>query len=529
MQLPHRPVVLVIIDGIGIAPPGQGNPYGAAKLPTWNMLVDTYPTFSLQASSEAVGLPWGEMGNSEVGHLSLGAGRIIYQNLPRITRSISSGGFFTNKAFEQAATYVQKNKTALHLFGLVSVGSIHANMDHLFGLMEFCKKKKLKKVFLHLILDGRDSPKDSGLELVQKVENKIKELGIGQIATLSGRYYTMDRDSRWDRIEKAYNAMTVGAADRYANNAISAIKKSYEDKNFDEKFIPTVIGTAARPTAPIQDNDALIFFNFRPDRARQITTSFVLPGFEKFSRRSCLKNLFFVSMTEYDKDLPVIVAFPPEKISDPIGSVIADAGLKQLHIAETEKYAHITYFFNGGREEPFKHQDNIIIPSPSISSYDQKPEMSAYELTERLIKEIKREYYDFVVVNYANPDMVGHTGNREATIKALEAVDICLGKVINEVLEYDGLLFITSDHGNAEELANLQTGSMNKEHSVNPVPFIAVGKKWEGERPNGSMIVGHDLSMLQPSGVLSDIAPTILAHMGIKPSEGMTGNNLLIV
>lgn len=529
MQLPHRPVVLVILDGVGIAPPVQGNPFGAAKLPTWNMLVDTYPTFSLQASSEAVGLPWGEMGNSEVGHLNLGAGRIIYQNLPRITRSIADGNFFTNKAFEEAAVHVQKNKTALHLFGLVSVGSIHANMDHLYALMEFCKKKKLQKVFLHLILDGRDSPRDSGLELVQQVENKIKELGIGKVATLSGRYYAMDRDSRWDRIEKAYNAIAAGVADRYADNTMSVIKKAYEDKNFDEEFLPTVIGTAARPTATVQDNDALIFFNFRPDRARQITTSFVLPGFEKFPRTSYLKNLFFVGMTEYDKDLPVIVAFPPEEVVDPIASVIADAGLRQLHIAETEKYAHITYFFNGGREEPFKQQDNIIIPSPSISSYDQKPEMSADELTERLIKEIKREYYDFIVVNYANPDMVGHTGNREATIKALEAVDGCLGKLINEVLEYDGILFITSDHGNAEELTSVQTGSMNKEHSVNPVPFIAVGRGWEGERPNALMIVDHDLSMLQPSGVLSDVAPTILAHMGLKLSESMTGNNLLIV
>ncbi len=529
MPIPHKPVVLAILDGLGIAPPSQGNPITTSKLPTLNHFIDTYPTMAIQASGESVGLPWGEMGNSEVGHLNLGAGRIVYQNLPRISKAIADGSFFKKEAFLKAIKHVNANKSAMHLTGLASAGGVHSTLDHMYALMELCKKKKVKKVYLHLILDGRDAPRDSGVEYVKKVIAKIDELKIGEIASITGRFYSMDRDNRWKRTEKGYRAIVEGVADRHTSDPIDIIKKSYKKKNYDEEFIPTVVTSSGKPVALVEDNDAMIFYNFRPDRARQLTKSLTLPGFEKFKRTKYLKNLFFVSMTEYDKDLPVEVAFPPEKIDYPLARVIAEAKLKQLHIAETEKYAHVTYFFNGGHEELYKGQDNIIIPSPSVSTYDQKPEMSAIKITDRLIKEMKREYYDFIVVNFANPDMVGHTGKVPATVKALEAVDKCLDRLSTAVLEHDGLLFITSDHGNAEEITNLQTGAMDKEHSVNPVPFIAVGKQWEGVRPYGDMIIEHDLSMLQPTGILSDVTITVLTYMGLKPAGDMTGNNLLIL
>jgi len=529
MPIPNKPVVLVIMDGWGIAPHSPSNPVSLAKLPNYHWLIDTFPTMAVQASGEAVGLPWGEMGNSEVGHLNLGAGRIIYQNLPRISKTIADGSFYKNKAFIEASAHVKKNKSALHLMGLIGVGSVHSSMDHLYALMEFCQQQKLKNVFLHLILDGRDSARDSGLILVKKVIDKISELKVGTIATVTGRYYTMDRDNRWEREKKAYQAIAEGKAEQYAKDALAAIKESYKKKVYDEEFIPTVIGQEGKPTAVVNDDDAIIFFNFRPDRARQITTAFTLPGFDKFERPHYLKNLLFVSMTQYDKDLPTVVAFPPEEVKYPLARVISEAKLKQLHIAETEKYAHVTYFFNGGREKSYPGQENIIIPSPSVASYDKQPEMSAHKVTERLIKELKKESFDFVVVNYANPDMVGHTGKVKETIKALEAVDECLGKLIKTVLSTDGIVFITADHGNAEELSNLQTGAMDKEHSVNPIPFIAVGRQWEGNRPFKDMIAEHDLSMLQPTGILSDIPVTILTYMGLKPAPDMTGNNLLSI
>lgn len=528
MQIPHKPAVLVIIDGLGNAPLAQGNPVAKAKMPTFNHLIDTYPTMAIQASGEAVGLPWGEMGNSEVGHLNLGAGKIIYQNLPRISKSIADGSFFKNEAFLGAVEHTKKKKSALHIMGIIGVGSVHASVDHLYGLLEFCKKQKLKEVYLHLILDGRDSPKDSGGAMTKKVQAKIKEVGLGKIASLSGRYYAMDRDNRWERIEKAYKAIVLGEAERYGSDPQKIIKGSYAKKNYDEEFIPTVIGSEGKPTAIVNSDDAVIFTNFRPDRARQITKAFTLPGFNNFKRPDYLKGLFFVSMTQYDKDLPVIVAYPPETIEYPMARVVAEAGLKQLHIAETEKYAHVTYFMNGGQEKPFKGQDNVIIPSPSVSSYDQKPEMSAPKVTDRLLKEIKREHYDLIIVNYANADMVGHSGKMKPTIEALEEVDKCLGRLVKVVLSYDGILFITSDHGNAEELTNLQTGAMDKEHSVNPVPFIAVGKEWEGVTPYKSMITDYDLSMLQPAGILSDIPVTVLKYMNVKPAPTMTGNDLLV-
>lgn len=526
MPIPNKPVVLVILDGWGIAPSSSTNPISLAKLPTMNWLIDTYPTMALQASGEAVGLPWGEMGNSEVGHLNLGAGRIVYQNLPRISKAIAEGTFFANPAFLKAMDHVRHHRSTVHLLGMIGPGGVHSSTDHLLALMELCHQQKLKNLVLHLILDGRDAPRDSGIEYVKRIKEKIKETKLGVIATLSGRYYAMDRDNRWDRVEKAYRAMAEGSADRYAADPVKAVSQAYAQKNYDEEFIPTVIGSAGKPTATVKENDAVIFFNFRPDRARQLTTAFALPGFEKFQRQY-LRHLFFVTMTEYDKDLPAEVAFPPEKIGFPLARVLAEAGLKQLHIAETEKYAHVTYFFNGGREEPFPGQKNIIVPSPSVATYDQQPEMSAVEMTDRLIKEIRKETYDFLVVNYANADMVAHTGDVETTVKAVTTVDQCLDKVIKTVLSLNGVAFITADHGNGEELANLQTGDIDKEHSVNPVPFIAVRKDWEGQRLYADMIQDHDLSMLQPTGILSDVAVTILTFMGLTPPAEMTGHNLL--
>ncbi len=528
MSIPNKPVVLIILDGWGIGPASPSNPLTTADTPNLDSYIDNYPTMAIQASGEAVGLPWGEMGNSEVGHLNLGAGRIMYQNLPRISKSISDKSFYKNEAFMKAVKHVKKNKSDMHLMGLVGVGSIHASLDHMYALMELCQMQKLSNVYLHLILDGRDSPKDSAKTIVNKIVSKIKELSVGKIATLSGRYYIMDRDNRWDREEKAYKALTEGLADNYSTDPIKAIEESYKNKVYDEEFIPTVIGSKEKPTALIKDKDAVIFSNFRPDRARQITTVFTVPGFEKFKRPVYMKNLFFVTMTQYDKDLPVEVAFPPENLDYPIARVISEAKLKQLHIAETEKYAHVSYFFNGGHEKPYSGQDNMIVPSPSVPSYDKQPEMSAPKLTEKLVKEIKSNKYDFIVANFANADMVGHTGNIKATIKAAEAVDECLGKIIRQILDQDGIAFITADHGNAEEMTNLQTGAMDKEHSVNPVPFIAVANKWKGNTPYKDMISDHDLSMLQPTGILSDIPATILIHMGLKPVEGMTGNDLII-
>lgn len=528
MPIPNRPVVLAILDGWGVAPSSRSNPIPVAKTPNIDYLIDNFPTMTLQASSEAVGLPWGEMGNSEVGHLNLGAGRIIYQNLPRISKAISEGTFFTNEAFLSAIKHIKKHKSKLHLLGLTSTGGVHSSMDHLFALLNFCQRHKLKEVYIHVILDGRDVPLDSGLNFITKLQKKIKELKLGKIATISGRYYVMDRDNRWDREEKAYLAIAEGKAERTTEDPLAIIKKSYKEKNYDEEFIPTVILEKGKPVATVEDNDAIIFYNFRPDRARQLTIAFVLPGFEKFKRPRNIKNLFFVTMAQYGENLPVVVAFPPVKIEQPLGKVVSDAGLKQLHIAETEKYAHVTYFFNGGNEKPFKGQDNILIPSPSVSSYDKKPEMSIRELTERLTKEIDKGKYDFIVVNYANPDMVGHTGNMKAVIKALEAVDECVGKLYKAVLALDGVLFITADHGNSEALTNPQTGNIDKEHTVNPVPFIAVRKDWQGKTLYADMIQDHDLSMLQPTGILSDVPVTILNYMGLKLSPEMTGHNLLV-
>lgn len=521
-----KPIVLAILDGFGIAPDNDGNAITRANTPNLKKFISEYPVMTLFASGTEVGLSFGEMGNSEVGHLNIGAGRVYYQTFPRINRDIESRTYFETPAFLQAAEHVNKNKSSLHLIGLVSPGNVHASQDHLYALIEFAAQQKIKNVYIHAILDGRDAIFNSGIDFIRGLQAKIKEYGVGEIATLSGRYYAMDRDNRWDRVEKAYRAMTEGKADAYAADPVAAIEASYAKKVYDEEFIPTVIGAEGKPTATIQNGDSVIFFNFRPDRARELTQAFVLPSFPKFER-TYVQDLFFVTMAEYEKELPVTVAYPPVVVENCLAEVISKAGFTQFHIAETEKYAHITFFLNGTIEEAFPQEERMIIPSPKVSSYDQAPEMSAFEITKEIVKAILSEKYDAIFLNFANTDMVGHTGNFEATVKAVEAVDKCLGTLAEHTLAKGGVLLITADHGNGEEVKNLQTGAIDKEHSTNAVPFLVIGAQYKGQAGPSGDPIGGDLSILPPVGMLADVAPTILSIMGIDIPPEMSGRALI--
>lgn len=521
-----KPLVLAILDGWGVAPAHVGNAINRAQLPAMQKFAREYPTMTISASGNEVGLSFGEMGNSEVGHLNIGAGRVYYQTFPRLNKSIADGSFYTNKAFIDAAAHVQAHKSALHIVGLIGVGNVHASQEHLYALLQFAKQQKIKKVFIHAVLDGRDTIYNSGLEFVKQLEAKCKEIGVGKIATLSGRFYAMDRDNRWDRIEKAYRAMTDGMADAYAGDAVSAIEASYAKEVYDEEFVPTVIGKQGAPTATVEAGDAMIYFNFRPDRARQLTEAFVLPGFTKFNR-NYLRDLFFVTMTEYEKEIPVTVAYPPNVVRNCLAEVISAAGLRQYHIAETEKYAHITFFLNGTIEAAFPGEDRKIIPSPKVSSYDQAPEMSAAEIAKDVLKQIDSREYDVIMLNFANADMVGHTGNVEATIKGCEAVDKALGQIAEHTLAQGGVLVITADHGNGEEVINLQTGAIDKEHSTNPIPLIIVGADYRGQTGPAGDPPDGDLSLLPPVGMLADVAPTILKILEIPQPPEMTGRPLI--
>ncbi|PIS43059.1 MAG: 2,3-bisphosphoglycerate-independent phosphoglycerate mutase [Candidatus Kerfeldbacteria bacterium CG08_land_8_20_14_0_20_40_16] len=517
-------VTLIILDGFGIAPPRRGNAISLANIPFFDKLVTTYPTMALQSSGEMVGLPWGEMGNSEVGHLSLGTGRIVYQYFPRITKAVADGSFYKNEAFLKVIQHIKKNKSTLHLMGLVSDGGVHSSSEHLYALLELCKGSGLKKVFVHAFLDGRDAPRDSAEDFIQQLQKRIGELGIGKIASLSGRYYAMDRDNRWDRVEKAYFAISEGESENKREDPIKAIRESYAKEVYDEEFYPTVITENGQPVSKVEENDGIIFFNFRPDRARQLTKTFILPGFEKIKRPRTFRNLFFVTMTKYEKDLPVgAIAFPPEEINSPLAKVISDQGLKQLHIAETEKYPHVTFFFNGGKESAFPGEDRALVSSPHVSSYDQKPAMSSRGIKEKVVQGILSGQYQLIVANFANADMVGHTGNLKATVQAVESIDNCLKEVVEASLDKGGVAIITADHGNAEEVMNAQTGEINKEHSNNPVPFVLIGKNWEGQ----SILSSRDLSVLHPMGILADVSPTILKIMGIEKPAEMTGRSLI--
>ena len=522
-----KPVVLCVLDGWGVNQPYSGNAITQAKTPTYKEFIANYPSLTLMASGEAVGLPWGESGNSEVGHLNLGMGRIVYQDLPRISKAINNNSFFENEALLKAADHVKKNSSKLHLMGLVSNGGVHASIDHLTALIALAKEKEIDEVYVQAFLDGRDTTYNAGAGFIEELKRTFLEYGRGKIATLSGRFYAMDRDNHWDRIEKAYNAMVLGKGNT-DTDPIAAITKSYENKIYDEEFIPTVIvDDSNSPVGKIEENDAIIFFNFRPDRAREITKAFTLPAFDKFKREEPVKNLYFACFTEYEKDLPVQVAFTEEPVKNTLGEVISRAGLKQLRIAETEKYAHVTYFFNGGREEKSEGEEHALVPSPRVDSYEMKPEMSADEVTKKIEESIEKDTYDFILVNYANADMVGHSGSLKATVKAVEMVDKCLKRLSKAVLKNNGVLLITADHGNAESMFNMQTGSIEKEHSSNPVPLIIVGKEFEGKTIGGADAIGGDLTLAKPGGILSDIAPTVLEIMGIEKPKEMTGRSLV--
>ncbi len=521
-----KPIVLMVLDGFGVAPPTDGNAVTEAKMPNFRKYVESYPAMTVLASGSAVGLSWGEMGNSEVGHLTIGAGRIFFQSLPRISFSIENGEFFSNKAFLDAIEHCRKNKSDLHLMGLISPGNVHASDAHCHAFLDLCARQKFDRVFVHAFLDGRDAIYNSGIGFIQELEAKMKEFKVGKVATIAGRYWAMDRDNRWDRIQKAYDAMVQGKADTLAPSATEAIQHYYDQKVYDEQIPPTVIEKGGKPVATVKSGDSVIFMNFRPDRAREITKAFILPGFEKFPRTD-LKDLTFVTMTEYEKDLPVVVAYPPQTIDNCLAKVVSDAGMKQLHIAETEKYAHVTFFMNGMIENEFPGEDRAIIPSPRVSTYDKAPEMSALQIAEKVVEEISKNAYDLIILNFANPDMVGHTGDEQATIKANETTDKAMGMIVDAALAVGGVCLVTADHGNAEEVKNLMTGDMDKEHSTNPVPLLIIGKQFEGMRAPIGDVVGGDLSMTTPVGMLGDVAPTILKLMELPQPVEMTGKPLI--
>lgn len=505
------PIILIILDGWGLNPKKEGNAVALANTPTMDYLMAHYPWTTLKAHGEAVGLPEGVMGNSEVGHLNLGAGRIVYQDVTRINKAIRDGSFFENPTLVEA---MKKAKNArLHLLGLISDGRVHSSMTHIYGLLEMAKRHGLKDVFIHGFTDGRDTPPKSALRYIQAVEGYIKEIGVGEFATVSGRYYAMDRDTRWERTQLAYEAMVLGEGVK-ADVPTEAIEKAYERGETDEFIKPTVIIKNGQPVATIDDKDVVIVFNFRADRVRQITRALTQKDFSFFERKKWPVLSYFVCMTEYDKTFNLPVAFPPEHLKNILGEVISQHGWRQLRIAETEKYAHVTYFFNGGKEDPFPGEDRCLIPSPrEVPTYDLKPEMSAPKITEELIKRLKIGKYQFIVLNFANGDMVGHTGVLEATIKACETVDLCLGKILAEIERQKGVAFVTADHGNAEQMIDYETGHPHTAHTLNPVPFIVV------KAPVPAIKLR--------SGILADVAPTILTVASLPIPPEMTGKSLL--
>jgi len=508
-----KPAVLMILDGYGLNDEKRGNCVANAKTPIINNLMKDYPYVKGYASGLAVGLPDGQMGNSEVGHLNMGAGRIIYQELTRITKEIKDGDFFENEELLAAIENCKKNNSDLHLFGLLSNGGVHSHNTHLYALLELAKRQNFNNVYVHAILDGRDTAPDSGKEFVSQLLDKMKEIGVGQIATVMGRYYAMDRDNRWDRVELAYKAMSDGIGEK-VENALTAVENSYEAGKQDEFVIPTVVEKDGKPLATIKDNDSVICFNFRPDRAREITRTFCDDSFAGFERGS-RKLTKFVCFSEYDITIAnKSVAFNKVAITNTFGQFLAANNKTQARIAETEKYAHVTFFFNGGVEEPNKGEDRILVKSPKVATYDLQPEMSANEVCDKLVEAIKSDKYDMIIVNFANADMVGHTGIEEAAIRAVETVDACVGRAVEAIKAVDGAMFICADHGNAEQLIDYVTGGSFTAHTTNPVPFI---------------LVNYDENYkLQENGCLADIAPTLIEIMGLEQPKEMTGKSLLI-
>ena len=522
-QLPQI-VTLVVLDGFGVAPDGPGNAVSQASMPNFKEYCNNYPYANLQAAGEAVGLPWGEMGNSEVGHMNLGMGRIAYQELPKINNSIRDGSFFKNEALLGAIGHVKTNTSTLHAIIMLSSGGIHSLDEHLYQFLALAKKEGLKQVAVHAILDGRDTPAKSAIEFITRFNQESERLGIGTLATLGGRYYAMDRDNRWERIEKAYQAMVMGQGEKISD-PLAKLSELYRAGATDEMVEPCVItGELGNAKALITKNDAVVFLNFRTDRARQLTEAFTLPGFEKFQSRSeRLQNLHFVTMVEYAAGLPTTVAFPAHTSGNTLGAVLAKNGLTQLHIAETEKFAHVTNFFDGALGTAFPGEEFLLVPSPQVGHYDEQPEMSAPEIATRGVQEISKGLYRFVIINFANPDMVGHTGNLPATIQALEALDQALEQVVTATLSLGGSAIITADHGNAEVMIDQATGQMTKEHTANPVPFVLVSESRRRATPREDF----QPATLSPLGLLSDVAPTILDLFGLSAPPEMTGTSLL--
>ncbi len=493
------------MDGFGKNESTYGNAIAAAKKPNLDKIVSENPMTFIGASGLDVGLPDGQMGNSEVGHTNIGAGRVVYQELTRITKSIQDGDFFTNEALVGAMENCKKNSSALHLMGLMSDGGVHSHNTHLYGIMELAKRSGVDKVYIHCFMDGRDVPPTSGKDYLAELYEKCDEIGVGEIATVMGRYYAMDRDNRWERVVKAYKAMTEGEGVKF-DCACKMMEESYANDVTDEFIVPAV----SEKAVPVKDNDSIVFFNFRPDRAREITRAFVDPAFSGFEREQ-LKGLYYVCMTQYDATMPnVHVAFKPETLENTFGEYISDKGLKQLRIAETEKYAHVTFFFNGGVEKQYPGEDRILVKSPAVATYDLQPEMSAYEVTDKLLAAINSDKYDAIILNYANCDMVGHTGVFDAAVKAVEAVDTCVGKIVDAVAAKGGVTLITADHGNADKMYEAD-GSPFTAHTTNPVPFIVVGYPCE----------------LREGGRLCDIAPTMLKIMGLEQPKEMTGVSII--
>ena len=509
MDKQQTPVVLMILDGWGISKQAEGNAIVQGNTPNMERLFNSCGHSQLLCSGEFVGLPEGQQGNSEVGHLNLGAGRIVYQELTRINKAVREKTLQENKAFQQVMEDCLQQNKPLHLMGLVSPGGVHSHSSHLYGLLELAAAKGLTKVYVHCFLDGRDVGPATGLGFVQELEEKLQQLGLGQIATVSGRYYAMDRDNRWERVEKAYLAMTAGQG-QTASSAAEAVQQSYDKGETDEFVLPTVIQHAdGSPVAVIGKEDGVIFFNFRGDRAREITKAFVNKNFDGFAREYL--GVHFVAMTQYEEGLDVMTAFPPQELTNTLGQVLAAHGVKQFRVAETEKYAHVTFFFNGGLEEPNPLEDRLLVPSPKVATYDLQPEMSAMAVKDNLVQAIEGGQYPFLLVNFANTDMVGHTGILEAACKAVETVDQCVGEVAEAVKKAGGVLLITADHGNAEKMLDTAKGTPHTAHTANPVPFIAM-------TPQPCQVA---------DGSLQDVAPTVLALLGIEKPEEMTGNCLI--
>src|SRR3989337_667549 len=529
LRLPKKPkpLVILILDGWGVAQDSVGNAITRANLKNFNDLWYSFPHATLSSAGQSVGLPEGQVGNSEVGHLNLGAGRVVFQDLLRINMSIADGTFFENAAFKEAVDHVKKNGSKIHLMGLFGLGSVHSEGEHLYALLSFIARQGFAqaRVKLHLFTDGRDSPPTSARFYLNEIKSKIASLGVGQIATISGRYFAMDRDNRWDRIEKAYNAICV-MGQNTEKDPIEAVEKSYREGKTDEFIEPVIIVDESQvPVGPVSAGDAIIFFNYRSDRARQLTKAFVLEDLFNLQtstgdkiitseRGKKIENLFFVPMTRYEKGLPVNkIAFEPEEVEMPISRVFSELGSKQLHIAETEKYAHVTYFFNGGREKIFPYEDRILIDSPKIASYDLKPERSTPEITQTLISKVNTNLYDFIVCNFANADLVAHTGKLDATIKAVQVIDSFLGDIIRLIFARGGGVLITSDHGNAEEMINLRTGEIDTEHNINPSPCIFAFEQLRGQNTQ------------LPQGLLADVAPSILSLLQIPKPQQMHGTS----